>query len=50
MTLLYEMIGRVVVLLVRRRFGRQLRIAAGVGVAAALVGAYLIASREVEEG
>ena len=50
MTLVYESIGRLVVLLVRRRFGRQLRIAAGVGVAAALVGAYLLTSREVEEG
>jgi len=50
MTSIYELIGRLVVLFVRRRFGRQLSIAAGVLVAAGAVGAYLVASRDVEEG
>lgn len=50
MTSIYELIGRLVVLFVRRRFGRQLQIAAGVTVAAGIVGAYLVASRDVEEG
>ena len=47
-------LGRLVVYAVRRRFGRQLQVAGGVAVAAALlggaVGAYLLASRDVEEG
>lgn len=50
MTTIYELIGRLVVLFVRRRFGRQLQLAAGVTIAAALAGAYLLASRDVEEG
>lgn len=54
MTIIYTMIGRLVVMLVRRRFGRQLQVAGGVAVVAALVGgavgAYLLASRDVEEG
>jgi hypothetical protein len=47
---IYELIGRLVVLIVRKRFGRQLRIAAGATVAAGIVAAYLVASRDVEEG
>lgn len=47
---IYQSIGRLVVLFVRRRFGRQLQIAAGTAVAAGVFGAYLLASREVDEG
>lgn len=54
MTYLYEGIGRLVVFVVMRRFGRSIRIAGAVGLAGALiggaVGAYLLASRDVEEG
>jgi hypothetical protein len=54
MTFIYTTIGRLVVLLVRRRFGKQLQVAGGVALAAALlggaIGAYLLASRDVEEG
>jgi hypothetical protein len=50
MSSVYELIGRLVVLIVRKRFGRQLQIAAGVAVAAGIAGAYLVASRDVEEG
>lgn len=54
MTIVYETIGRVVVYLVRRRFGRQLQVAGVLALAGAIVGgavgAYLLASRDVEEG
>ncbi|MFN8152587.1 MAG: hypothetical protein U0R24_15875 [Solirubrobacterales bacterium] len=50
MSFIYETIGRIVVYVVRRKFGRQIQIGAGVAVAAAVVGAYLLASRDVEEG
>jgi uncharacterized protein YjeT (DUF2065 family) len=50
MTAVYTLIGRLVVLFVRRRFGRQLQVAGGVAVALGLVAAYLLASRDVEEG
>ncbi len=50
MSLIYESIGRLVVLLVRRKFGRQIQIAGGVARAAAVIGGYLLASRDVEEG
>ncbi len=54
MSLLYELIGRVVVLVVRRRYGRQIQaagvVAGALAVAGGLIGAYLLASREVEEG
>jgi hypothetical protein len=46
----YELIGRIVVWVVRTRYRTQLRIAAGVGVAAALLGGYLAATREPPEG
>jgi hypothetical protein len=49
----YEAIGRLVVWFVRYRYGRQLRIAAGIGLlglASLLLGAYLAASGDVEEG
>jgi hypothetical protein len=47
---LYELIGRLVVWFVRVRYGRQIRIALGVGAAALLLGGYVAASRKVEEG
>jgi len=54
MTLVYEVIGRVVVWAVRRRFGRQIQVAGLLAVAGALIGgaigAYLLASRDVQEG
>jgi hypothetical protein len=46
----YEQIGRMVVAFVRWRYGRQLRIAAGLGVAGLLIGGYLVATREPPEG
>jgi hypothetical protein len=54
MSLFYEMIGRIVVTFVRWRFGRQIQIAGGIALVGAIVGgavgAYLLASRDVEEG
>lgn len=54
MTIVYTTIGRLVVYAVRRRFGRQLRTVGVVAVAGAVlggaIGAYLLASRDVEEG
>ena len=47
----YEVIGRAVVGYVRRRYAREIRIAAGVGAAALAVGAVgaYLATREDEE-
>ena len=46
---MYEIIGKAavkgIVLMIRLRYGRQLRVAAGVGLAAALLGGYLVATR-----
>jgi hypothetical protein len=54
MTFVYTAIGRLVVYFVRRRFGRQLQVVGGVALVGAVVGgavgAYLLASRDVEEG
>jgi len=50
MSSIYELVGRLVVAFVRRRFGRQIQMAAGLALAAGVVGAYLLASRDVEEG
>lgn len=47
---LYEMIGRLVVRVVWMRYGREIRIAAGVGLAAAVAGGYLLARRVPPEG
>jgi hypothetical protein len=49
-SIIYEAIGRLVVEFVRRRYHRELRAAAAVGVAASAlaVGAY-IATRDTEE-
>jgi hypothetical protein len=44
------LIGRLVVWYVRQRYGRQIKIAGGVGLAAALAGGYLLAKREPPEG
>jgi hypothetical protein len=50
MSTIYEAIGRLVVWFVRVRYGRQIRIALGVAVASVLLGGYLAANRNVEEG
>lgn len=54
MSLVYESIGRLVVFVILRKFGHQLRVAGIVAALAALagaaVGAYLLASKDVEEG
>jgi hypothetical protein len=50
MSAIYELIGRLVVRFVWLRYGRQLRIAAGVGLGALLLGGYLAARREPPEG
>ena len=50
MSAIYELIGRLVVRLAWLRYGRQIRIAAGVGLAALVVGGYLAARREPPEG
>ncbi|MGH2961789.1 MAG: hypothetical protein ACRDL3_06315 [Solirubrobacterales bacterium] len=50
MSTFYETIGRAVVWLVRYRYGRQIRIALGIGLASILLGGYLAASRRYEEG
>lgn len=50
MSAIYELIGRLVVRFVWLRYGRQLRIAAGVGLGALLLGGYLAARRQPPEG
>jgi hypothetical protein len=50
MSAIYEAIGRLVVRFVWARYGRQIRIALGVGLASLLLGGYLAASRKMEEG
>jgi hypothetical protein len=47
---IYELVGRFVVRLVWLRYGRQIRLAAGLGLAALLVGGYIAARREPPEG
>ncbi len=49
--MIYELIGRIVVQAIRLRYGRQFRIAAGAGLAVAVlgIGAYLASRREGEE-
>jgi len=51
MSRIYELIGRMVVGFVRYRYGRELRVAAGVGLAAAALGAIGVyaATREHEQ-
>jgi hypothetical protein len=50
MSVIYELIGRLWVDFIKRRYRREIRIAAGAGIALAAlgVGAYL-ATRDVEE-
>ena len=50
MNAFYEAIGRIVVTFVRVRYGKQLRIAALLGVGATVAAGYLLAARDVEEG
>jgi hypothetical protein len=51
MSLIYELIGRLVVGALKWRYGRQLRIAAGAGTALAVlaIGAYLAAQNGSED-
>ena len=51
MTRIYELIGRVVVGAVRLRYGREIRIATGAGLALAAlgIGAYLATRGDAEE-
>ena len=46
----YALIGRLVVRFVRVRYRKQLRIALGVGIGAALLGGYVAMTREPPEG
>ena len=50
MSPIYQAIGRAVVWFVRVRYGRQIRIAIGIGILSVLLGGYLAASRKMEEG
>jgi hypothetical protein len=47
---IYEFVGRLVLWAIRTRYRTQLRVAAGVGVGAVLLGAWLAATREPPEG
>jgi hypothetical protein len=49
--MIYELIGRIVVGFIRWRYGREIRIAAGAGVALTVlgVGAYLASRGDEEE-
>jgi hypothetical protein len=46
----YELIGRLYVAWLWRRYGRQLRIASVIAIAAVVAGGYLAATREPPEG
>ena len=48
--MIYQLIGRLVVWFVRRRFRRQIRIGLGVALVSLLLGGYLAANRKMEEG
>jgi hypothetical protein len=50
MSAVYELIGRLVVRVVRVRYRRQLRVAAAIGLAAAAVAGYVAMTREPPEG
>ena len=50
MTTIYVLIGKAVVAFVRRRIGKQIGIAAGAALGVGIIAAYLLASRDVEEG
>jgi hypothetical protein len=46
----YELVGRLYVTYLRRRYGQQKRIAAGAGNGALAIGGKLVATREPPEG
>jgi predicted membrane protein len=48
--MIYQAIGRLVVWVVLKRFGRQLRIAAVLAIVGVGIAGYLAASRSVDEG
>ena len=50
MSVIYELIGRVVVRLAWWRFGRQIQIAGAVALVAAIAGGYLLSRRDPPEG
>jgi len=50
MSVIYELIGRIVVRLAWWRFGRQIRIAGAAALVALLAGGYLLSRREPPEG
>lgn len=50
MSSVYELIGRIVVRFVMARYGRQIKITAGVGAVLVAAAGYLIATREPPEG
>ena len=50
MSAIYELIGRLVVRFVWLRYGRQIKVAAGLGLGALLLGGHLAARREPPEG
>jgi hypothetical protein len=50
MSRVYELVGRAVVRLVMVQYGRQIKIAAGVGAVLLAAAGYLIATREPPEG
>jgi hypothetical protein len=50
MSAFYELLGRLIVRLLRDRYRRQLRAAAAVGVAAILAAGYVAITREPPEG
>lgn len=50
MSSVYQLIGRIVVRFVWARYGRQIRIAAGVSAVLLAAAGYLIATRQPPEG
>jgi hypothetical protein len=47
---IFEYVGRLVLWALRTRYRTQIRIAAGAGIAAIVLGGYLIAKRQPPEG
>ena len=50
MSVIYELIGRVVVRLAWWRFGRQIQIAGAVALVGVIAGGYLLSRRDPPEG
>jgi hypothetical protein len=48
--MIYQAIGRLVVWVALKKFGRQLRIAGAVAIVLVAIAGYLAASRSVDEG